>query len=107
MSHKRIIVVAAVSALVLTACSSDTSGGDEAGGSGGDSGSASKGGTLKLAGNADVLHLDPSSAYSVAEYQIHRATTRNLISQVVDPDAEAGGAVPAADLAVELPTTEN
>jgi peptide/nickel transport system substrate-binding protein len=107
MSQKRIIVVAAVSALVLTACSSDTGGGDEAGGSGGDSGSARKGGTLKLAGNADVLHLDPSSAYSVAEYQIHRATTRNLISQVVDPDAEGGGAVPAADLAVELPTTEN
>lgn len=106
MSQKRIIVAAAVSALVLSACSSDTGGGDEASGSG-DSGSARTGGTLKLAGNADVLHLDPSSAYSVAEYQIHRATTRNLISQVVDPDAEGGGAVPAADLAVELPTTEN
>ncbi|MCF6506808.1 ABC transporter substrate-binding protein [Blastococcus sp. MG754426] len=102
MNQKRILVTAAVAALVLSACGDD-SGGTEADGSS----EPRTGGTLKLAGNADVLHLDPSSAYSVGEYQIHRATTRNLFSQVIDPDNEGGPAIPAADLALEIPTVEN
>lgn len=102
MSQKRVVVVAAVAALLTSACSNDPGAAE-----GGGSAEARTGGTLKLAGNADVMHLDPSSAYSVGEYQIHRATTRTLFAQVVDPDNDGGPAIPAADLALELPTMDN
>lgn len=108
MRQKRIMVVAAISALVLTACSSDTGGsdgGDNPGEAAGE-GDARTGGTLKLAGNADVMHLDPSSAYAVGEYQIHRATTRNLFAHVIDEDS-SDAATLAPDLALEIPTVEN
>ena len=47
----------ALSALVLTACSGTQGGGDD------DGGDAATGGTLKLAGNSDVLYLDPAASY--------------------------------------------
>src|SRR6478609_6896313 len=57
----------AFSALVLTACSGPQSGGET------DAGDAATGGTLKLAGNSDVLYLDPAASYSAPDYQIHLA----------------------------------
>lgn len=89
----------ALPALVLTACSAPQ-GGDSGGGD------AATGGTLKLAGNSDVLYLDPAASYSAPDYQIHRALTRTLFAQIPGQgDTDRSEVV--ADLALEIPTEEN
>ena len=50
--------VIAVPVLLLSACSAPQGGGGDA------DVEATTGGTLKLAGNSDVLYLDPAAAYS-------------------------------------------
>ncbi|KAA9106570.1 ABC transporter substrate-binding protein [Microbacterium rhizomatis] len=104
MLHRsRLALIAAaiaLPALVLTACSAPQ-GGDSGGG-----GDATTGGTLKLAGNSDVLYLDPAASYSAPDYQIHRALTRTLFAQVPGQgDTDRSEIVP--DLALEIPTEDN
>lgn len=90
----------ALSALVLTACSSPQGGDTDT------DDAAATGGTLKLAGNSDVLYLDPAASYSAPDYQIHRALTRTLFAQMPgEGDTDRSEIVP--DLALEIPTQEN
>lgn len=90
----------AIPAFVLTACSAPQGGGTD------DAGEAATGGTLKLAGNSDVLYLDPAASYSAPDYQLHRALTRTLFAQVPgEGDSDASEIV--ADLATEIPTRDN
>ncbi|MFS0732014.1 ABC transporter substrate-binding protein [Microbacterium sp. 1P10UB] len=92
--------VIAVPVLLLSACTAPQGGGGDA------DVEATTGGTLKLAGNSDVLYLDPAAAYSAPDYQIHRALTRTLFAQVPGQgDTDATEIV--ADLATEIPTQEN
>ncbi|MDN3495410.1 ABC transporter substrate-binding protein [Planococcus sp. APC 4015] len=94
-----LVAAVALSALVLTACSAPQ-GGDA------DGDAAATGGTLKLAGNSDVLYLDPAASYSAPDYQIHRALTRTLFAQVPgEGDSDTSEIVP--DLALEIPTLDN
>lgn len=88
-------VVAA--ALTLTACS--------AGGVSHPTASAVKGGTLTVAGQNDVISLDPAGAYQSAEFFIHRAITRALFANV-STDA-SGGQKLVPDLAVDMPSADN
>ncbi|MCI2956539.1 ABC transporter substrate-binding protein [Agromyces atrinae] len=94
------VTAIALPALLLTACTPPADGGGDAGGD------AATGGTLKLAGNSDVLYLDPAASYSAPDYQIHRALTRTLFAQIPGQgDSDATEIVP--DLALEIPTREN
>ncbi|WP_164478204.1 ABC transporter substrate-binding protein [Microbacterium sp. ABRD28] len=105
--HKRsrlavIAAALALPALVLSACSNP--GGGETDASGGDD--AATGGTLRLAGNSDVLYLDPAAAYSAPDYQIHRTLTRTLFAHVPTGN-DTGNTEIVPDLALEIPTVEN
>lgn len=66
---------------------------------------AKTGGTLLVAGNADVLYMDPAASYSAQDSQLHRLITRSLFSDLPDGDTGASKIVP--DLALEIPTAEN
>ena len=97
-----LVAAVAIPAILLTACtpadSSETGSSDEP--------SAVTGGTLRLAGNSDVLYLDPASAYSAPDYQIHRALTRTLFAHVPAGD-DSGNTEIVPDLALEIPTRDN
>ncbi|WP_283138186.1 ABC transporter substrate-binding protein [Rhizohabitans arisaemae] len=101
--RRRLIPVTAAAglAIVLVACGG---GGQGAPGAGG--GTPRKGGTLKVIGSADVDHLDPSSTYTTAGYNLARTWTRQLISYPADNDFTRA-TTPVADVAVDLPTREN
>jgi len=91
----------ALPALILTGCAAPQESNDGGGAEG-----AATGGTLKLAGNSDVLYLDPAASYSAPDYQIHRALTRTLFAQVPgEGGSDATEIVP--DIALEIPTREN
>lgn len=112
--------------LVITGCSSDgdsedaegggdgtavaTDGGTEDGDTGdtgdGEAGQGQAGGTLQMAGNADVLYLDPAAAYDPGAYQMMRAIHRGLFEFLPDEDI-LEGTTPRADIAVEVPTQDN
>ncbi len=64
------------------------------------------GGTLIVAGDPDVLWMDPTAAYSAADYQFQRMTLRNLFDYPNSGTLEER-ATPLPDLAVEVPTPEN
>jgi peptide/nickel transport system substrate-binding protein len=64
------------------------------------------GGTLIVAGNPDVLFMDPAAAYSAADYQFQRMTLRGLFDYVAEGTIEER-ATPRPDLATEIPTLEN
>ena len=64
------------------------------------------GGTLIVAGNPDVLWMDPTAAYSAADYQFQRMTLRGLFDYPNSGTLEER-ATPQPDLAVEIPTVEN
>lgn len=96
-----VMIAAAVPLLLIAGCTGPTDSGEPD-----ESGQGKSGGTLKLAGNADVLHLDPSSAYSPPDYQIHRVLTRTLLAHV-PAQGEAGGSEIVPDLALSIPTIEN
>lgn len=69
-------------------------------------GQATKGGTLRIVGNADVDHLDTASAYYTTSYSLERAFTRQLFGYPASTDKDkALQAVP--DVATELPTKSN
>jgi ABC-type transport system substrate-binding protein len=70
------------------------------------SGSPTKGGTLRITGNADVDHLDTASAYYTTSYSLERTFTRQLFSYPASTDKnKALEAVP--DAAKEVPTKDN
>lgn len=107
----------AVPALILSACATEDGAnedGNSTAGGGQDTGDqdtsdgedAVTGGTLRLAGNSDVLYLDPAAAYSVPDAQIHRALTRTLFAQTPgEGDTDGSEIVP--DLALEIPSRDN
>ena len=64
------------------------------------------GGTLIVAGDPDVLWMDPTAAYSAADYQFQRMTLRGLFDYPNSGTLEER-ATPLPDLAVEVPTEEN
>ena len=64
------------------------------------------GGTLIVAGDPDVLWMDPAAAYSAADYQFQRMTLRGLFDYPNSGTLEER-ATPLPDLAVEVPTEEN
>ncbi|EPR76182.1 Oligopeptide ABC transporter, periplasmic oligopeptide-binding protein OppA [Leifsonia rubra CMS 76R] len=66
---------------------------------------AQTGGTLLVAGNADVLYMDPAASYSAQDSQLHRLITRSLFADVLDLETGDSNLVP--DLALEIPTIEN
>lgn len=65
------------------------------------------GGTLLVAGNADVLYMDPASSYSPQDSQLHRLMTRSLFAYMPDEDSDVGASKIVPDLALEIPTIEN
>ena len=69
-------------------------------------GEGQTGGTLKLAGNADVLYLDPAASYGAGDYQIQRAITRGLFAYVPS-DTPGDPQTLEPDLALEIPTQDN
>jgi peptide/nickel transport system substrate-binding protein len=69
-------------------------------------GEPQRGGTLIVAGNPDVLWMDPAAAYSAADYQFQRMTLRGLFDYPNSGTLEER-ATPQPDLAVEIPTAEN
>jgi peptide/nickel transport system substrate-binding protein len=64
------------------------------------------GGTLIVAGGQDVLFMDPTAAYSAADYQFQRMTLRGLFDYKAEGTIEER-ATPLPDLATEIPTIEN
>jgi peptide/nickel transport system substrate-binding protein len=64
------------------------------------------GGTLIVAGDPDVLWMDPAAAYSAADYQFQRMTLRGLFDYSASGTLEEK-ATPLPDIAVEVPTQEN
>lgn len=70
------------------------------------SGEPKKGGVLKLAGEADVDHLDTVAGYYTVTNTLFRAFTRQLFTTPASTDpAKATSVVP--DVATELPTKDN
>ncbi|MEV6814717.1 ABC transporter substrate-binding protein [Micromonospora sp. NPDC051296] len=64
--------------------------------------------TLRLLGPAAVHQADPAAAWSPAERQLLRLTTRQLVSYRAAPDPTDWRALgPVGDLAVDVPSTYN
>jgi len=98
LSTKAVAVLAmAVPLTMLAGCTTATQGSGNS--------DATAGGTLLVAGNADVLYMDPASSYSAQDSQLHRLITRSLFADLPDGDTGASKIVP--DLALEVPTMEN
>lgn len=99
----RLAAVAAGLALGLTACGGSSSGSSAGGTGGGSSGEKPKsGGTLNVAGSADVDFLDTAGAYYQVTYSVLRAIARQLYTYPSTTDEKAA-ITPAADLAEDLP----
>lgn len=117
MSSKRITLLSimAVAALGVAACGSGSTGSSTAtGGSSGfnqdanvnASGTPTRGGTLRVIGNADVDHLDTAAAYYTTSYALERTFTRQLFSYPASTDKDKA-LEPAPDVATEVPTKDN
>lgn len=118
LGSKRITVLSLMTlvALGVAACGSGTtsSSGTGTGGSSGfnqsanvnASGSPTRGGTLRIIGNADVDHLDTASAYYTTSYALERVFSRQLFSYPASTDTTKA-LDPAPDVATELPTKDN
>ncbi len=64
------------------------------------------GGTLRLAGNGDVDHLDTASANNVVTLGLLRVYTRQLVTYPTTSDVRLAATI-VADLAEEVPTLAN
>ena len=99
------VVGLACAGLLMTACSSTstgTSGGNSSAGTG-----AVKGGTLTLVGSAsDVDYFDTAAAYFDVTYTLFRAITRQLY-QYPSATTTAAEINPVPDLATAMPTVTN
>ena len=98
----RLAAVIAGAALVSGAAGLGATGASASSGGG----EPQQGGTLIVAGNPDVLWMDPTAAYSAADYQFQRMTLRGLFDYPNSGTLEER-ATPLPDLAVEVPTVEN
>lgn len=99
-SKRRISVVAAgltATALITAGC-----GGGEGGSA--DAGDPVKGGTLNMLGVGDVDYVDPNVTYYSAGYMLARMYSRQLVTF---PAVEGKTEEVVADMATELPTTDN
>ena len=69
-------------------------------------GEPQSGGTLVVAGGQDVLYMDPTAAYSAADYEFQRMTLRGLFDYQAGANVEER-TTPHPDIAVEIPAVEN
>ncbi len=69
-------------------------------------GQPTKGGTLRIVGNADVDHLDTAAAYYTVSYTLERAFARQLFSYPASTNLKTA-TTPTADAATEIPTKPN
>lgn len=104
MARRRLAAVslAAVATLALTACSS---GGGSPAGSGSTAATPVTGGTLNMLGAGDVDYMDPNISYYSVGYLNLRMWSRQLFTYPADPGSD--NTKPVADLATEIPTTDN
>ncbi len=70
------------------------------------SGTPTKGGTLKIVGSGDVDHLDTASGYYTTTSTLMRAFTRQLFAYPASLDLNKVTS-PSADIATEVPTKSN
>lgn len=118
LGSKRVTVLSLMTlvALGVAACGSGTTSGSGTGTGGSSgfnqsanvnaSGSPTRGGTLRIIGDADVDHLDTASAYYTTSYALERVFSRQLFSYPASTDTTKALA-PAPDVATELPTKDN
>jgi ABC-type transport system substrate-binding protein len=71
-----------------------------------ESGPPVRGGTLELVGSSDVDHLSTTSAYVSSTIWLLQTLARQLVAYTPAPDS-AARMRPSADLAVEVPSSEN
>jgi len=71
-----------------------------------ESGPPVRGGTLEIVGSSDVDHLATTSAYMISSMWLIETFARQLVAYPSASD-DAVKTRPAADLALEVPTTEN
>lgn len=64
------------------------------------------GGTLTLAGSADIDHLDTASGYYGPTFVLERAYSRQLVTAPASRDVSQASAI-VADIATEVPTQAN
>ncbi|TCO40604.1 peptide/nickel transport system substrate-binding protein [Kribbella antiqua] len=104
MARRRLAAVslAAVATLMLAACSS---GGGSTTGSGSTAATPVTGGTLNMLGAGDVDYMDPNLSYYSVGYLNLRMWSRQLFTYPADPGSD--NTKPVADLATEIPTTDN
>jgi peptide/nickel transport system substrate-binding protein len=95
---------AALAAAVLTAGALAACGKPPSGSSG--SGTPVYGGTLRLAANGDIDHLDPLSAYYTPTLQLERGYTRQLVTYPAAASYPAGTKI-VPDMAAEVPSRAN
>lgn len=101
MPRKTTIALLAMSttvAITLAGCSSSSPASSEE--------SSSSGGTLKIVGQADIDHLDPTGAALVTTSNLMRAVTRQLVSYAASLDDDERTTA-QADLATEIPEPTN
>jgi ABC-type transport system substrate-binding protein len=98
-----VLVLAALCALAagLAACGSSDSGGGTGGGGSGDS--PVNGGTLTVSFQGEPTGLDPAVAWEVESWSIEHC----IFNQLLTWEPGTGPATLMADLATEVPTTEN
>jgi peptide/nickel transport system substrate-binding protein len=104
MARRRLAAVslAAVATIAVAACSS---GGGSVAGSGGTAATPVTGGTLNMLGAGDVDYMDPNLSYYSVGYLNLRMWSRQLFTYPADPGSD--NTKPVADLATEIPTTDN
>jgi peptide/nickel transport system substrate-binding protein len=104
MARRRLAAVslAAVATLMLAACNS---GGGSPSGSGSTAATPVTGGTLNMLGAGDVDYMDPNLSYYSVGYLNLRMWSRQLFTYPADPGSD--NTKPVADLATEIPTTDN
>jgi peptide/nickel transport system substrate-binding protein len=99
---KRFIALVAVLAMAAAACGDD--GGGSSPSAGGDGGAPAKGGTLKLALEADVSNAyDPQKEYAALSFEFFRCCMLRTLVAFPGTPADEGGDELQPDLATALP----
>ena len=99
---KRFIALVAVLAMAAAACGDD--GGGSSPSAGGDGGAPAKGGTLKLALEADVSNAyDPQKEYAALSFEFFRCCMLRTLVAFPGTSADEGGDEMQPDLATAIP----
>lgn len=101
-----LLAMVLASATLVAACGGGDKQSTTSASGGSASGSAQRGGTLKLLGATDVTSLDTLNSYYVPAELLLRAFTRQLFNYPAVADAVKQSQL-APDMATEMPTTEN